>query len=146
MIRAYEQKDFETIKRIHQSTGLPPNCFPDARQPLFTVKVIAEECGEVVQAGFVKLTGEAYVLVDHHFSTPENRLAIMESLVIRGLHEAALAQEVTCQHCKNVIGVRPGLEDVSCWLPPGMEKSFWPRLKVLGFEKSKWQSYTALLR
>jgi hypothetical protein len=146
MIRAYEQRDFDQIKRIHQSTGLPPNCFPDARRPLFLVKLIAEERGEVVQAGFVKLTGEAYVLIDHKFSTPEDRLAIMESLVIRGLHDAAMPQSVTCSECKATIGARPGLDDVSCWLPPGLEKSFWPRLKVLGFEKSKWQSYTALLR
>jgi hypothetical protein len=130
VIRPYTKADLDAVKQMHQQSGLPPNCMPDLTSELFTVKIIAEEKGEAVQAGFVKITGEAYILIDHDFATPERRKEIMESLVIRGLFNSA----------------QRGFEDVSCWLPPNLEKSFAPRLKDLGFEKSPWQSYTAVLK
>jgi hypothetical protein len=130
MIRPYGKEDLAAITRIHAQSGLPPACCPNPANDLFVVKVVADEKGKVVQAGFVKITGEAYVLVDHEFGTPDQRLEIMESLVIRGLYNAAMK----------------GFEDVSCWIPPLVEKSFAPRLKALGFERSPWQSYTAILK
>jgi hypothetical protein len=129
LIRIYEESDFDAVKEIHLRSGLPPNCAPNPANKLFITKIVADEDGQIVQAGFVKLTGEAYVLVDHKFGTPEKRWDILQSLVIRGLHDA---------------GAR-GLSDVSCWLPPSLEQSFAVRLKALGFEKSPWNSYTAIL-
>ena len=130
MIRPYTASDFDALKRIHATSGLPPACFPEVNDKLFVVKVVAEENGEVVQAAMVKLIGEGYVLVDHRFSTPEKRWDVLQSLIIRGLNDAA----------------NQGLDSMSCWLPPEMERAFATRLRSLSFEKSPWPSYSALLR
>ena len=130
MIRNYENSDLEEIKRIHSLSGLPQNCLPDPTQKQFVVKLAAEEQGRVVQAGFVRLTGEAYVLVDHRFSTPELRWEILQSLVIRGLHDAG----------------KKDLTEVTAWVPPKLAESFEPRLKALSFERSPWPSFTAILK
>jgi hypothetical protein len=139
MIREFNALDGSQLKAIHMKSGLPPNCWPNLDNPLYIVKLVGSENGRVVQGGFVKLTGEAYVLVDHNFDTPERRWEILQELTVKTLHEAAKPQFGT-------LALANGLEDVSAWLPPALVKSFWPRLKSLGFEASPWQSYTALLK
>lgn len=129
MIRAYQNSDLDMVKEVFSKSGLPQNCWPNLDSKLFVVKVVADEGGRVVQAGFVKLTAEAYLLVDHKFDTPERRWDILQSLVIKGLYDSAVK----------------GLDQVTCWLPPSLEMSFAPRLKALSFEKSPWNSYTAAL-
>jgi hypothetical protein len=138
MIRPYNSWDLEALKRIHAKSGLPANCWPNLENSLYQVRVVAEENHHPVQAGFVKITGECYVMVDHHYATPEKRWEILQELVIHGLHQAA---QVDLSKSRIT-----GLEDATCWLPPSLEKQFWPRLKSLGFEKSPWQSYTAVLK
>jgi hypothetical protein len=129
LIRDYRISDLEAVKELHAKSGLPGVCLPDLTNPLFFVKVIAESEGKVVQAGFVKLVGEAYVLLDHEAGEPGERLSILESLVAKGLSAASAK----------------GLSDVSCWLPPELEKSFGARLKALGFIRSPWPSFSVLL-
>jgi hypothetical protein len=121
MIRPYTNWDLDTIKRIHTQSGLPSNCWPDVEKSLYQVRIVAEENRRVVQAGFVKITGECYVMVDHDYATPEKRWEVLQELIINGLHQAAIL-DLTKQPIV-------GLEDVSCWLPPSLEKQFWPRLK-----------------
>lgn len=129
-IRAYREDDLAAIERMHRESGLPANCLPVLTNPLFKVKIVADQQGKVVQAGFVKLTGEAFILVDHTHATPQERLDALEELVVHGLADAA----------------KVGLDDVSAWLPPEVERAFGPRLKALGFRESPWKSYSALLR
>jgi hypothetical protein len=128
-IRVYHPSDLAAIKAMHAQSGLPPECLPPVESPLLFVKLVAEEDGKVTQAGFVKLTGEAYVLVDHEHGTAERRFETLRYIVAHGLNTAS----------------REGLQDVSCWLPPEVQQSFGARLESLGFIKSPWQSYTALL-
>lgn len=128
-IRAYQEGDLDRIRELHAKSGLPPECFPDLTNPLYFVKVIAETRNRITQAGFIKLTGEAYVLLDHEASTAQQRYATLNSLVAHGLGQAAAA----------------GLNDVSCWVPPTLERSFGKRLEAVGFIKSPWPAYTALL-
>lgn len=130
MIRAYEESDFEAIQRMHAQSGLPPECLPDLTNPNFRVKIIADHQGQAVQAGFVKLTGEGYVLISPEFGEPGERLEVVERLIAAGLAEAASA----------------GLDQVTVWIPPEIERSFGRRLESLGFAKSRWASYTANLR
>jgi hypothetical protein len=130
VIRLYEDADFAAIKRLHEKAGLPPACLPDCKNPNFIVKIVAENGHGIAQAAFVKLTGEGFILVDHESGTPQERLATLESLVTRGLNDAATW----------------GLDDTSAWLPPEIEKSFGDKLKALGWIKSPWPSWTALLR
>jgi hypothetical protein len=129
LIRDFKLSDLEAVKELHAKSGLPSVCLPDLTNPLFFVKVVAESNGKVVQAGFVKLIGEAYILVDHDAGEPGERLSTLESVVCKGLSSASAK----------------GLSDVSAWLPPDLEKSFGPRLKALGFIRSPWPNFSVLL-
>lgn len=115
---------------MHAKSGLPANCMPDIANALFVEKVINEQAGRPVVGVFVKITAEGYMLIDHDYSTPEVRNELMAETVIRGLFSCA----------------GRGFEEATVWLPPSVEKSFAPRLRGLGFERSPWQSYTALLK
>ncbi len=130
MIRPYKPADLDAIRRMHAVSGLPPVCMPNLSSELMIVKICTEEGGKVVQFGGVKLTGEAFTLVDHDFATPEKRHFLLEQLISQGLRRSA----------------EYGIEDVSAWLPPVVEKSFGPRLIEMGWIKSPWQNYTALLK
>jgi hypothetical protein len=139
MIREYNALDEKALKEIHIRSGLPANCWPNLSNPLYLVRLVDTEGNRVVQGGFIKLTGEAYLLLDHNYDTPERRWQILQDLTVKALAEAA-------QPRFGSLALAGGLEDVSAWLPPPLVKSFWPRLKSLGFEPSPWASYTALLR
>jgi hypothetical protein len=139
MIREYNKLDERTLRDIHLRSGLPPNCWPNLDNPLYIVRLVDVEGNRVVQGGFIKLTGEAYILLDHDYDTPERRWQILQSLTVKSLFEAG-------QPKFGSLALSNGLEDVSAWLPPSLVKSFWPRLKTLGFEPSPWQSYTAALK
>jgi hypothetical protein len=139
MIREYNKLDERTLRDIHLRSGLPPNCWPNLDNPLYIVRLVDVEGNRVVQGGFIKLTGEAYILLDHDYDTPERRWQILQSLTVKSLFEAG-------QPKFGSLALSNGLEDVSAWLPPSLVKSFWPRLKTLGFEPSPWQSYTAVLK
>ena len=130
MIRPYDARDFEAIRKLHAKSGLPAACLPDARNPNFIVSLVSAKGKDIMQAGFVKLTGEAFVLVDHETGTPQERWADTSELIAHGLASAAAY----------------GIDDISAWLPPELEKSFGPRLESLGWIKSPWRSYSALLR
>ena len=120
----------KTIVGLYARTGLPENCFPDITDPLFIIKKGAEKDGELFEAGFLKVTGELYLLVDHSAETAITRWETLQRLCAEGLAKAA----------------ELGLQQCSCWIPPEIEPSFAKRLEALGFEKSKWTCYTANLR
>ena len=130
MIRPYRESDFEAVKKMHAASGLPPTCMPNLASELMIVKICTEEAGKVVQFGGVRLTGEAFTLVDHGFETPEKRYFLLEQLIAQGLRRSA----------------EYGIEDVSAWLPPVVEKSFGSRLIEMGWIKSPWANYTAILK
>lgn len=131
MIRQYNVSDYDALKKIHAASGLPANCFPNLRSPLNVVSLCATGSkGQVTQAGFIRLTGEAYVLVDHEAGKAQERWQSLQELVAKALASAA--------QC--------GIEDCSAWLPPEVEKSFGPRLMDLGWIKSPWPTYSVLLR
>lgn len=129
MIRQYNALDWPDISEMHLSSGLPKQCLPDLLNPNFVVKIVSDSKGKAVQAGFVKLTGEAFVLVDHEHGTPQERWEALSELIAAGLAEAA----------------KCGLDQVTCWLPPEVEAQFGKRLTDLGFIRSPWVSYTANL-
>lgn len=130
MIRTYKPSDLDAIRRMHAESNLPNVCFPDLESKLCIVKIVTEEKGKVVQFGAIRLTGEAFTLVDHGYATPEKRHDLMQQLVAHGLKGAA----------------DYGLDEVSAWLPPNIEKSFGPRLEAMGWIRSPWPNYTALLK
>lgn len=134
MIREFNIIDLEEVLAIHKANGLPENCFPDLyikigeeyeKNALFTDRYVMEHEDQLRMACFLKATAEIYLVVDHTIGTPEERLTWLTEM-----------KDFMADRAR-----RRGYEQVSCWIPPDLEKSFAPRLIELGFQKS-WQSYT----
>src|SRR5215468_12717591 len=83
-IRAYQERDLDQLKHIHAQQGFPYE-FPDLSNPLFLTKVVltdgdsdaenfAAGCEEkVCGAAFLRLTAEAYLLLDPSAGTARQR-------------------------------------------------------------------------
>lgn len=126
MIREYTERDFAAMKRLHAKAGLPPNCLQDFSNPLFVVKLVSAKGAEIEQGVFLKLQGEAFLLIDHEAGTPEERWQTIAELAEQGFNRARALE----------------LQQVSAWLPPEIERRFGVRIKELGFVKSPWASYS----
>jgi len=90
------------------------------------VKAVVEENGKTVMAAFLRGASEIYLLVDHRHSTPEARWQLLQEL-----------KDHLCREAWSL-----GLDQMTAWIPPEIDKSFSKRLEELGFQRSTWQSYT----
>jgi hypothetical protein len=153
-IRAYRRADLEALHRIHASQGFPYE-FPDLNNPLFLTKLVlvneekgseasAEDeeglhvspplsgqvlpaSGQVVTgAALLRVTAEAYLLLDPKMGKPRERWSWLVGL-----------QEATRQDA-----LARGLEDVHAWLPPEIAKKFGRRLSRMGWMRDDaWTPY-----
>jgi hypothetical protein len=104
-------------------TAAPPRAF-GAESPSSALR--SAEPARIVGAALLRLTAEAYLLVDPRAGTPRRR---WESIL--ALHDAA-AQDAW----------RKGLADVHAWLPPRLAKRFGRRLESLGWVRDDlWTPY-----
>ncbi|HUL32795.1 MAG TPA: hypothetical protein VL128_02835 [Candidatus Eisenbacteria bacterium] len=118
-IREYEERDLEELRAIHarQGFGYP---FPDLGNPLFLTKLVLgreEGAKGIVAASLLRLTAEAYLLLDPEEGSPRERWQWL-----LGLHEATRRDALA-----------RGLEDVHAWLPPEIATKFGKRLTRLGW-------------
>jgi len=157
-VRAYEQRDLDALKRIHAGQGFE-YAFPDLNNPLFVTKLVlveekagrfAEPCQDgapratggapaeereaeqgIVGAALLRVTAEAYLLLDAKVGTPRERWNWL-----LGLH-AATERDAAAR----------GLEDVHAWLPPEISAKFGKRLAKLGWIRDDaWTPYCRRLR
>jgi hypothetical protein len=147
-VRPYNEGDLAALKKIHATQGFSYP-FPDLQNPLFLTKLVLADEQPVVQAfrpeGFciddqgkgivgaalLRLTAEAYLLLDPQKGTPRQR---WEWLL--ALHSAA-----------NREAWQRGLEDVHAWLPPEIAATFGKRLTHLGWLRDDaWTPYCKRLR
>lgn len=127
-LRPYQLSDGIALRRMFEKQGFEYDC-PDFNDPGLISKTIFESSGLPRMAIIARLTAEAYFLVDKDFGTPiEKWRAFLE------LHEAARKDCFT-----------RGLDDIFCWIPPQIEKSFGRRLLRIGWGKNKWSSFNRLL-
>lgn len=125
MIRSYEPADAKELKRIFYRQGFAYEC-PDFGDRGLISKTILEKDGRIAMAILARLTAEAYFLVDPDQGTPREKWeAFLE------LHEAA---RLDCY--------ARGLDDISCWVPPMIKKSFGRRLLRLGWNENLWPSFS----
>ncbi len=145
-IREYTAADLESLRRLHSAQGMPYQ-FPDLTNPLFLTKLVIErdspaadsrEAGErdsdspgradreIVGAILLRLTSEAYFLLDPHAGTPRDR---WQALLM--LHESARTD-----------AARRGLDDAHAWLPPQVANAFGRRLSRLGWFRHPWPSFS----
>jgi len=121
----------EKALEIHAANGLDERCFPNlvvdgVSNPLFCTKEVYEVDGQIVMMGFLKVTNEAFLILNHTCGTPEQRWEWLKE----GMEH--LKQEAW----------RKGFEQITAFVPPEVEESFAKRLIELGFQKSPWSSFT----
>jgi len=129
LVRSYEEGDLAELKHIHAAQNFP-YAFPDLQNPLFVTKIVLTDgdgAGEkICGAALLRLTAEAYLLLDPDCGSPRERWQ-----ALLALHESARRD-----------AWRRGLEDVHAWLPPAIAKKFGRRLTKLGWIRDDaWTPY-----
>ena len=87
---------------------------------------IAPRGSDIIAAVFLRLTAEAYFLLDPCAGSPRDR---WRALLL--LHEAARGE-----------ANRRGLDDAHAWLPPQVARAFGRRLTRIGWTREPWPSYS----
>jgi len=140
-IREYTASDLDSLRRLHSAQGMPYQ-FPDLTNPLFLTKFVIERdspgadgreardssagASEIIGAILLRLTSEAYFLLDPRAGTPCDR---WQALLM--LHEAARND-----------AARRVLDDAHAWLPPQIAGAFGRRLSRLGWFREPWPSFS----
>jgi hypothetical protein len=123
MIRDLEDKDMQEIFSIHNEQGFE-YALPEFSSPLVLVKKVRVENGRVVGAMFLRLTAEAFLLVE---GSPIQKARSIEELQPEVDREAFVK----------------GLDEYVCVVPPEIAETFAPVLEKRGFEKLRewplWQ-------
>src|SRR6266852_8456780 len=139
-VREYQEKDLDALRAIHAAQGFAYT-LPDLSNPLFLTKLVltqdpngeranlnvyASDAGTILGAAFLRLTAEAYLLLDPHAGSPRERWQWLLAL-------HAAAERDAWQR---------GLEDVHAWLPPPIAKKFGKRIERLGWLRDDaWTPY-----
>ena len=153
-IREYQERDLAALRAIHATQGFD-YALPDLSNPLFVTKLVLandnvepgfspasfETCvvekkdaalkggatkGKIVGAALLRLTAEAYLLLDPRAGTPRQRWQWLLAL------HAAAEREAW----------QRGLEDVHAWLPPPIARKFGKRIARLGWLRDDvWTPY-----
>ena len=150
LIREYRDSDLPALRAIHAAQGFD-YALPDLSNPLFVTKLLLTDedsspqesqadrsqrisqvtshespVTRIVGAAFLRLTAEAYLLLDPRVGTPRQRWQWLLAL-------HAVAERDAWQR---------GLEDVHAWLPPPIVKQFGRRLARLGWVRDDtWTPY-----
>jgi hypothetical protein len=144
-IREYHEGDLAALRAIHAAQGFDYP-LPDLRNPLFVTKLVLANADDAQQtegcqleagatkilgAAFLRLTAEAYLLLDPRAGTPRERWQWLLDL-----HAAAERD-----------AWRRGLEDVHAWLPPPIAQKFGKRIQRLGWLRDDtWTPYCKKLQ
>jgi hypothetical protein len=144
MIREYTAGDLAALRAIHAWQGFEYP-LPDLNNPLFVTKLILSEANEartgeensdtrteprpretIIGAALLRLTAEAYLLLDPNAGTPRQRWQWLLQL------HAATERDAW----------QRGLEDVHAWLPPPIASKFGKRITKLGWNRDDaWTPY-----
>ena len=135
-VREYRESDLDELRAIHAAQGFDYP-LPDLSNPLFVTKLILSEAEgksancpppqkKIIGAALLRLTAEAYLLLDPKAGTPRDRWRWL-----LGLH-AATERDAW----------QRGLEDVHAWLPPRIARKFGRRIERLGWRRDdSWTPY-----
>jgi hypothetical protein len=139
-IREYQESDLAALRAIHAAQGFD-YALPDLRNPLFVTKLVLTDADPAQQkenrrleagtakifgAALLRLTAEAYLLLDPRAGTPRERWQWLLAL-------HAAAERDAWQR---------GLEDVHAWLPPPIAGKFGKHITRLGWLRDDaWTPY-----
>jgi hypothetical protein len=142
-IRPYSEQDLTALQAIHAKQGFDYS-LPDLGNPLFVTKLVLtgeiEDAGsdapyagaqKILGAALLRLTAEAYLLLDPQAGSPRERWQWLQKL------HAATEQDAW----------QRGLEDVHAWLPPPIAGKFGKHLARLGWLRDDtWTPYCKRLQ
>jgi len=149
LVREYKESDLDALRAIHAAQAFD-YVLPDLRNPLFVTKLVLTNepspqaaaatfspvtshespVTGILGAALLRLTAEAYLLLDPRSGTPRERWQWLLAL-----HEAARRD-----------AWQRGLEDVHAWLPPPIAQKFGRRLERLGWRRDDaWTPYCTQL-
>jgi hypothetical protein len=137
-VREYRESDLAALRAIHASQGFAYP-LPDLNNPLFVTKLVLSDADEgmesakakqpperIIGAAFLRLTAEAYLLLDPHAGTPRERWQWLLQL------HAATERDAW----------QRGIEDVHAWLPPPIAQRFGKRITKIGWNRDDaWTPY-----
>jgi len=145
-VREYRESDLAALRAIHAAQGFAYP-LPDLSNPLFVTKLILSDAAtnsaegdarngdvaksappqeKIIGAALLRLTAEAYLLLDPKAGTSRQRWQWLLQL-----HAAA-----ECDAWQR------GLEDVHAWLPPPVARNFGKRITQLGWNRDDaWTPY-----
>jgi hypothetical protein len=137
-VREYRESDLAALRAIHAAQGFEYT-LPDLSNPLFVTKLILSAAEEgtanakvdpphekIIGAALLRLTAEAYLLLDPKAGTPRQRWQWLLQL------HAATERDAW----------QRGLEDVHAWLPPPIASKFGKRITQLGWNRDDaWTPY-----
>lgn len=133
IVRAYHKDDFETIKALHEATGIDYK-FPNLNSALFLVTKVMEVDGVIRMALGAYIQVEYYLWMDKtEWAFPEEKLEFIRQI------EKDVTEEVWLK----------GVNEAVLYLPPGMER-FGDRIsdpiKGMGFSKARdgWIHYNKI--
>jgi hypothetical protein len=141
LVREFQPSDLDALKRIHSAQTFP-YAFPNLADPLFLTKLVVtphpqnqnpgrevatnETSQFPIAAAMLRLTAEAYFLIDPQLTNPRDRYR-----ALLALHEATRQDALS-----------RGLQDVHAWLPPQIAPKFGKRLTKLGWSRDdEWTPY-----
>jgi hypothetical protein len=150
-IREYSESDLDALRAIHVAQGFN-YALPNLSNPLFLTKLVltnqnvdagfspashlssssdaapedAPAREKIIGAALLRLTAEAYLLLDPRAGTPRERWQWLLALHTAAERDAR----------------QRGLEDVHAWLPPPIASKFGKRLARLGWARDDaWTPY-----
>ncbi|HXL23033.1 MAG TPA: hypothetical protein VOA78_11245 [Candidatus Dormibacteraeota bacterium] len=126
-IREYQRSDLDALRAIHAAQGFDYP-LPDLNNPLFVSKIVLENeaANKIAAVALLRLTAEAYLLLDPKQGTPRDRWQALLAL----------------HHATRRDAWQRGLEDVHAWLPPPIAGKFGKRLTRLGWLRDDtWTPY-----
>ncbi len=125
LVREYRESDLAQLRAIHAAQGFE-YALPDLNNPLFVTKLVVAENDAIVGAALLRLTAEAYLLLDPRAGTPRQRWQWLLALHVAADRDAW----------------QRGLEDVHAWLPPPIATKFGKRLARLAWLRDDaWTPY-----
>lgn len=137
-VREYRESDLAALRAIHARQGFAYP-LPDLSNPLFVTKLVLSDANQqneggectapqekIIGAALLRLTAEAYLLLDPKAGTPRERWQWLLQL------HAATERNAW----------QRGLEDVHAWLPPPIACKFGKRIARLGWNRDdEWTPY-----
>src|SRR5580693_4644651 len=127
-LRDWTAADMPKLASMHEQmqVGYP---LPEMSPLFFIKKAVVDSDGRVIAMATVKLVGEAYIFLD------QNAPKLKQAKSVKILNE----------ECAKVASAA-GLSEVSCWVPDAIAKCFSSILEKLGWQRSRWASWSISLR